>query len=315
MALGGDWLAATLPGVDAPIGWLIAWSRTELENGERVERQALLNEVARRLALALERDALLEEAATVEALRAVDRAKSDFIAITAHELRTPLTSVQGYAELLHADVEPGLRERWLRILQVEAAQLGQVLDHVLDVSRLDSGRFHAARQSVDLDPLVDRIIREFTNYAALSGHQLEHELMPRLPGVYADPAHVERVLRNLLSNAFKYSPDGGRVRVVGVRRSPALVEVCVQDEGMGIPSEWLGRLFERFQRVDLPERASIRGTGLGLYIARQLIELNGGQIWATSPGPDRGASFHFTLPVAPRRAPAGQPSREISTAS
>jgi signal transduction histidine kinase len=77
--------------------------------------------------------------------------------------------------------------------------------------------------------------------------------------------------------------------------------VCVEDEGMGIPPEWLGRLFERFQRVDLPERASIRGTGLGLYIARQLVELNGGRIWAASDGAGMGASFHFTLAFAPRR--------------
>jgi two-component system sensor histidine kinase VicK len=91
------------------------------------------------------------------------------------------------------------------------------------------------------------------------------------------------------------------VRLVAVRRSIAELELCVEDEGMGIPAEWLGRLFDRFQRIDLPERASIRGTGLGLYIARQLVELNGGRIWATSEGSGAGATFHFTLTAAPTR--------------
>jgi signal transduction histidine kinase len=114
--------------------------------------------VARRLALVLERDALLEEATSVDALRAVDRAKSDFIATTAHELRTPLTSLQGFTELLRTEVEPGLRDRWLRIVQVEAAQLGQVLDQLLDVSRLDSDRFHAERRVFDLAEVIERVL-------------------------------------------------------------------------------------------------------------------------------------------------------------
>jgi diguanylate cyclase (GGDEF)-like protein len=295
----GSWLTTPLAGVDQRLGWLLAWSASPPGVDERARQLELMREVAQRVALVLERDALLEEAAELEALRTVDRAKSDFIATTAHELRTPLTSLQGYTELLHGPVEPALRDRWLSIIHVEAAQLGQVVDQLLDVSRLDSGRFQAERREFELVDVVNSVAMHFAQQVALSGHTLVVEV-PNPPRVYADPAQVERVLRNLSSNALKYSPSGGEVRIAAVERSSGDVEVCVQDHGLGIPSEWLGRLFERFQRVERPERDSIRGTGLGLYIARQLVELNSGRIWATSDGTGRGSTFHFTVPVVRR---------------
>jgi signal transduction histidine kinase len=297
--VGGVWHSSPLPGADKQLGWLLTWSVAGPADAERGGRRELMLEVARRLALVLQRDALLEEAASVDALRAVERAKSDFIATTAHELRTPLTSLQGFTELLRTEVEPTLRDRWLRIVQVEAAQLGLVLDQLLDVSRLDSDRFHAERGVFDLAEVLDRVLEAFREQATMSGHRFQCELAPGLPRCFADPAHVERVLRNLVSNALKYAPNGGPVRVVAAQRATAEIEVSVEDEGLGIAAEWQTRLFGRFQRVDLPERASIRGTGLGLYIARQLVEMNGGSIWVTSDGAGQGAAFHFTLAVAP----------------
>ena len=291
---GGDFRAAPLVGSNEPLGWLMAWKAQDDVNTE------LLHEVARRMALVLERDALLDESAQLEALRIVDRAKSDFIATTAHELRTPLTSLQGYAELLRSEVEPGLRDRWLRILSVEAAQLGQVVDQLLDVSRLDSGRFpQAERHLFELRPVLESALATASESATAERHRVVLDIADP-PPVYADSAHVDRIMRNLISNALKYSPGGGLVRIVAAARGPAEVEVCVEDCGLGIPAEWLPRLFERFQRVDLPDRATIRGTGLGLYITRQLVELNGGRIWATSDGIDHGTTLHFTLPSAPR---------------
>jgi diguanylate cyclase (GGDEF)-like protein len=296
---GGTWLSTPLAGADQRLGWLLAWSSSPPSADERGRRLELMREVSQRVALVLERDVLLEEAAELEALRTVDRAKSDFIATTAHELRTPLTSLQGYTELLRGQVEPALRDRWLSIIHVEAAQLGQVVDQLLDVSRLDSGRFQAERREFELIDVVNSVALHFAQQVALSGHTLVVEV-PNPPRVYADPAQVERVLRNLLSNALKYSPLGGEVRIAAVERPSGDVEVCVQDHGLGIPAEWLGRLFERFQRVERPERDSIRGTGLGLYIARQLVELNSGRIWPTSDGAGSGSTFHFTLPVVRR---------------
>ncbi|MBV9899190.1 MAG: diguanylate cyclase [Chloroflexi bacterium] len=295
---GGTWLAAQLLGADHTLGWLVAWTSATPGDDERSRRLGLMQEVAQRVALMLERDALLEESAELEALRTVDRAKSDFIATTAHELRTPLTSLQGYTELLRTPVDPTLRDRWLNIVQVEAAQLGQVVDQLLDVSRLDSGRFQAERREFELREIVARVVEQFGPQAALTAHSLAIEIPDSLR-VFADPAQVERVLRNLVSNAIKYSPGGGLVAIAASERLRREVEVCVADAGLGIPADWLGRLFERFQRVERPERDSIRGTGLGLYIARQLVELNAGRIWATSDGVGQGSTFHFTLPRAP----------------
>jgi diguanylate cyclase (GGDEF)-like protein len=297
----GVWLAAPLSGVEQQAGWLIGWTSGTLAAEDGARRLELMNEVAQRVALVLERDALLEESAELDTLRTVDRAKSDFIATTAHELRTPLTSLQGYTELLRTTEDPKLRERWLGIVHVEAAQLAQVVDQLLDVSRLDSGRFHADRRAFEVGELIARVTADFSQQALLTGHTLEIDAHA-LPWVYADPAQIERVLRNMLSNALKYSPAGGDISVAAAERSAGEVELCVQDHGLGIPSEWLGRLFERFQRVERPERAAIRGTGLGLYIARQLVELNGGRIWAASEGVGHGSTFHFTLPLARQTA-------------
>lgn len=296
---GGCWLATPLAGMAEPLGWFLAWTHDALGEDERARRLELMRQVAQRVALVLERDALLEEAAEVEALRTVDRAKSDFIATTAHELRTPLTSLRGYTELLRNPVDPALRDRWLSIVQLEAAQLGQVVDQLLDVSRLDSGRFQAERREFELRDIVNRVVEHFAPEAELSGHHLA-VVVPDTMAVFGDPAQVDRILRNLLSNAIKYSPGGGPITLAAMEGSQGEVEVCVEDSGLGIPPEWLGRLFERFQRVERPERASIRGTGLGLYIARQLVELNAGHIWVTSDGEGQGSTFHFTLPLGPR---------------
>src|SRR5262249_28338597 len=210
-ALDGQWLAAPLSASEQR-GWLLAWSPRGLADEECSRRLGLMRGGAQRVGLVLERDALLGEAAELEALRTVDRAKSDFIATTAHELRTPLTSLQGYTELLRNPVDPALRDRWLGIVHVEAAQLGQVVDQLLDVSRLDQGRFHADRIDFELSAVTDAIVAQFAEQATLSGHVLTVGVS-RSTHVFADAGHVERVLRNLVSNALKYSPDGGPVTI------------------------------------------------------------------------------------------------------
>ena len=180
-ALGGQWSSPRVADGREQSLWLLAWNSAPVADDERVGQLELMREVVRRLALVLERDSLLEEAASVDALRAVDAAKSDFIATAAHELRTPLTALQGYTELLRHEVEPSLRDRWLRILHVESAQLGQILDQLLHVSRLDSDHFRAERRAFDVAEVIERVRDAFSAQASASSHQLECELAPGLP--------------------------------------------------------------------------------------------------------------------------------------
>lgn len=298
-ALQGSWLAAPLAGPTRRTGWLLAWSHQPQPPVEGTRRVLLAREVAQRLGAAIEHGVLVQEAAAVDALRIVSRAKTEFIATAAHELRTPVTSIQGFAELLqNPTVRPDLHTRWLGIVQEEAEQLGLLLDQLLDVSRLESARYRVQRGEVALQDLVPRIAAAFAGQAITTGHRLETAVPPSLPPVFADPVHVERVLRNLVSNALKYSPAGGSVRLSAALKAGQEVEISIQDEGLGIPREWIERLFERFQRIATPDRAAIRGSGLGLYIARQLVEMNEGRIWASSAGIGKGSTFHVALPVA-----------------
>lgn len=296
--LEGTWLAAPLDARAHRFGWLVAW-RPASRGTDTTQQLVLTREVARRVAVTLENGVLLEEAAAVGALQALDRAKSDFIALAAHELRTPLTSLQGFTELLRTqEVEPVLRERWLAVLQSEATQLGLLLDQLLDTSRLDTGEFQLNRQPVDVRAAVDSAIEAFSATATLLGHQITTSVAPGPLAVHADPHHLDHILRNLLSNAIKYSPGGGRIRVEADPLDEGDVQIQVVDEGLGIPKDSLEIIFERFHRVDGPDRATIRGTGLGLFITRRLVELHGGSVWATSAGEGLGATFHVAIPAA-----------------
>jgi signal transduction histidine kinase len=296
----GTWVCAPLQAATRRLGWLVLMREPAQTGGTPAELLSLVREIAQRLATALESSVLMEEAATAEALRAVDQAKALFIATAAHELRTPLQSVMGFAELLRSpDVAPELRDRWLGIMHKESVHLSQLLDQLMETARVDGGELRRERVSFDIRDTIEDVLATFDPAAAISGHTLERVLPADLPRAFADPTHVGRVVRNIVSNAVKYSPAGGRVRV-GVRVSgDREIEVTVQDHGLGIPAEWLPRLFARFLRVDTPDRATIRGTGLGLYIARKLVELQEGRIWAASAGPGQGTTVGFTVPIAP----------------
>lgn len=292
----GQWHAYPLGGGARRVGWLLTWCA---EPDLHVHPRDLSADAARRVGLALENGALVEEAAAVDALRAINQAKTEFIAIAAHELRTPVTSLQGYAELLRTEVvDPELQARWLGILHEEAAQLGLLLEQVLDVTRIETPGYQAEKQSLDLSPLVHRTLEQFAVQARLGGHTLDADVVPDLAPVFADPVHVERALRNLLSNAIKYSPGGGRITLRAMAHGAREVELALSDEGLGIPKAWQGRLFARFQRVETPDRAAIRGTGLGLYITRQLVELQGGRLTVESAGERQGSTFRIVLPTA-----------------
>jgi signal transduction histidine kinase len=277
----------------------------------------LQGEIAQRRAAEEENARLAREAARVAALEELSRLKSEFISIASHELRTPLTGILGFSELLtHNDavLPDDERQRFQRLVFQQAEQLAALVDNLLDVSRIESGRVTLEPSALDLADALWPILEAAG--ASAPRHALSTDLAPAARWVRADPDKVRQILANLVSNAVKYSPDGGRVTVTA-RFEPGIdgVTIAVADEGMGIPEEQLDRIFDRFQRVDAPATRGIRGTGLGLFIVRELVELHGGTIRVESTV-GRGSTFRFTLPAAaaPAAPPGGVAAPEAITA-
>jgi len=228
-----------------------------------------------------------------EKLRVSEEAKSDLIAMISHELRTPLASVLGFTTLLlQRDFAPEKRRHYLEIVDTEARRLAALAEDFLDVRLLEEGRLELEFRQVDLVSLVSRQAQLFF------AHERNHELVLDLPEgevmVEGDPDRIAQVAANLLSNAIKYSPEGERVRVA-LRRRAGTVRLSVSDEGIGIPLEHQERIFEKFFRGGAPA-AGIPGTGLGLAVARTIIEAHGGTIGFTSEE-GVGTTFWIDLPV------------------
>jgi PAS domain S-box-containing protein len=251
----------------------------------------------------------------------VERMQTEFVSTASHELRTPLTLIKGYlGTLLRPDLRlpPETQTRFLRQIDEAANRLTGLVDDLLSVSRLESGQMELRLQPVDLSALVSRVVSTFA--VQDDGHRLSLSLAP-LPDhlmVRADAEQIERILLNLLNNAVKFSPQGGHIQVsgCGVRvehgqvaeavpgtcplpapnlDDGAWVLVSVQDEGIGIPPEHQERIFEKFYQVDSGLTRRARGTGLGLYICKGIIEAHGGKIWVEST-PGQGSTFVFDLP-------------------
>jgi signal transduction histidine kinase/HAMP domain-containing protein len=235
--------------------------------------------------------------------REVDEVKDALISTVSHELRTPLTLIHGFAELLvEREMDPGRRRLAADEILQASRRLGRLIDDLLSVSRADSGRLVLAPRPFDLGPLIDRTVSPFR--AATSSHSIQVELGDGLPAVHGDPDRIEQVLTNLVSNAIKYSPEGGEITVTAQhapQANPRSVTVSVRDSGIGMSDRDMEGLFNRFYRVDRDEVRVTGGTGLGLYISRRLIEEHGGRIWAESE-PGNGSVFSFTLPTAGRHA-------------
>jgi signal transduction histidine kinase len=232
----------------------------------------------------------------LDRLREFDRLKDEFIAIVSHELRTPLTSVYGAAVTLRQhELDAGRRQALLDIVATESARLARLLDDVLWVSRLDSGRAHQFIAPVEPLALVSQII-DATRTHLPPGVTVElHHQPPPAPPVAADPDELRQVLVNLIENALKYA---GKGRIdVRLHSENGKMRFSVHDEGLGIPRHEQARIFEKFFRLDPDMTQGVGGTGLGLYICRQLVENMGGRIWVESE-PGKGSTFTFELPLA-----------------
>jgi len=229
-------------------------------------------------------------------MKQLERIRQEFVANVSHELRTPLSHVKGYVETLlsGAKDDPAVTTRFLQTIERNAGRLQLLIEDLLTISELESGRVKLNFQTLSLRKIAYKLCEDFKTRAAARTITLVNEVPEFL--VRADASRVEQVLSNLLDNAIKYGRPGERV-TLGARASGATeVEVFVQDDGPGLPPEALERVFERFYRVDKARSREQGGTGLGLAIVKHIVQSHGGRVWAQSE-PGRGATFFFTLPA------------------
>ena len=237
-------------------------------------------------------------------LEQLERLRRDLVANVSHELKTPISSLRAHLENLLDGVEHPDPEV-LQVMLAQSERLGRLVEQLLDLSRLESGDVPLERLPVRLGPLVSEVLSEIEISSAETGVSVEGEVPPDLPPVYADRERVHQVLFNLLDNAVRFTPPGGHVVVRASRRN-GNCEIRVEDTGSGIAPEHLPRLFERFYRVDPARSRDDGGTGIGLAIARSVVEAHGGRIRAESEV-GKGSVFTFELPVA---APAAGTRRD-----
>jgi PAS domain S-box-containing protein len=231
----------------------------------------------------------------ISADRMVEQVKSDFVAAVSHELRTPLTSIYGFAEtLLRQDIpfEDQDRRTFLSYIASESERLTEIVDQLLNVARLDAGDLQVELGRIDVASVVSEVVETVEG----ANHRFEIDLPEEPLAAEADPDKVRQVFNILVENALRYSPRGGKV-TVGARRNADRVEVRIVDEGMGIPAAEREWIFRKFYRAESAARDGAAGTGLGLFIAKELVNAMGGRIWVDSTEGE-GSSFAFELPVA-----------------
>jgi signal transduction histidine kinase len=266
-----------------------------------------LTEVSQRLALGYYRERTVtrsdDELARLsqsinqlaEALDQTEQRRLALLADVAHELRTPLTTIEGYMEgLLDGVIAPD--EQTFTVVRYEAERLRRLTEELSLLSRVEAGAIPIQPRPIDAADLLERLVARFQQQFATCDVELGLMLPIAIPPVAIDPDRISQVLINLLSNALRYTPAGGRV-TLQVTAFEDYVQVSVSDTGIGIGAEHLPLIFERFYRVDKSRARVSGGTGIGLTIARYLVYAHDGDIWAESEGIGRGATFHVTLPV------------------
>ena len=297
---GGYVSSATLPLlIENAILGVLAFYFTAPVNFDD-EYRALLVSVAQDCAQALDRARLYESAQAARAeAETANRLKDDFVSIVSHELRSPLNAILGWTAMLQrGKMDQALAERALQSVHDNATRQAKLIDELLDFSRVSAGRLALTREEIDVRNLLGGVVEALIPETVAKGIVLE--LVPVPPvHVTGDLRRLEQVFFNVLGNGLKFTPQGGRITVV-VTAHDGLVEVRVSDTGRGIDPDFLPFVFDRFRQGEASSSREHGGLGLGLSIARQLVEAHQGSIAVSSAGRDKGATFIVTLPLSPR---------------
>jgi DNA-binding response OmpR family regulator/signal transduction histidine kinase/CHASE3 domain sensor protein len=230
-------------------------------------------------------------------LRAVERLKSDFVALVSHELRTPLTAIQGCVQSLLAggEADPTRTREFLRIIAEQGDRLQELIDNLLSLSQVEAGALRLRRELAQPEQLIQGVLRQLRD--RLSRLRLQSAIEPGLPAVSADPRRIEQVLFNLLDNARKFAPPGSVITIHAVQDNDT-VTIGVRDQGPGVPAAERERIFDRFYQLEQPSTRNVGGSGLGLAICKAIVEAHGGRIWVAQAS-GGGADFVFSLPAMP----------------
>jgi len=290
---------------DGTVRWVEGKGHVEYEDGKPVRMAGVCMVVSRRKEAELARLAAAEDA---------NRLKDEFLATLSHELRTPLSAIVGWVQILEQG--PALSQDRVRhaveVIGRNAALQSQLIEDILDVTRIVAGKLAIERQPLLLPPLLDAVVSAVSPAANAKRIQLSREVPENLAAIEGDPKRLHQVLANILANAIKFTPEGGHVHVTcGVDAASILIEV--RDSGIGIAADFLPFVFDRFRQADSRSARTHGGLGLGLAVARHLIDQHGGEIRASSDGPGCGTTISLRLPVA-ARAGSGPAASRIASA-
>lgn len=292
------WANVVITAIHDETGELRGFAKVTRDITDRREAERTRLEMyEQREALLLAEDQQRRAEASAEAAREANRAKDEFLMMLSHELRTPMTSILGWAKLL-PDLEPrdpAFAEAIAAIGRSASIQ-ARLIDDMLDVSRIVAGKIHFAREYIDVKQLVQDAVDAVRKRAEEHSLELRTDVADDAGGVTGDPTRLHQIMSNLMANALKFTPDGGAIRIVARRTGPD-VTIQVIDTGEGIEEELLERIFEPFRQSENPRTRVHGGLGLGLAIARKLVEAHGGSVRAESEGRGRGATFTVVLPV------------------
>ena len=316
---GAHWVVLMLAHEGGPIGWLIVCGANNLAQHLHRVADAFIVDGIKRAMSARMHMATVEEASrelteknrrlaqAVERLQEADRVKSNFLATVSHELRTPLTSVIGYSEMLLEGIAGELNDEqreYVRTVMEKGDQLLQLITGILDISRMEAGEMKIERHPFDLDEVVGVALSTIAPHARRKKLVMSCTVPEALPLVLGDRDKIRQVLLNLLGNAVKFTPEGGKVEVTAqlapllpAAESNRAVRVSVRDSGIGVPPEHQKRVFDPFFQVDNSSTREYGGTGLGLSIVKRLVEAHGGVVWVESEA-GKGSTFSFTVPLA-----------------